>query len=72
MVGLAVAVAAVVALVGISDGFSRHFKELYARRGVDLVVQRVGSGAELNNGLPESLGDENRKNCPASTRSWAG
>jgi putative ABC transport system permease protein len=56
IVGLAVAVAAVVSLVGISDGFSRQYKALYARRGIDLVVQRVGSGAELNNGLPEALG----------------
>ncbi len=58
IVGLSVAVAAVVALVGISDGFSRQYQDLYGRRGIDLVVQRVGSGAELNNGLPESLGDK--------------
>jgi len=58
VVGLAVAVAAVVALVGISDGFSRHFKELYDRRGVDLVVQRGQSAAELNNGLPEEMEDK--------------
>ena len=59
--GLGVAVAAVVALVGISDSFSRQFKELYARRGVDLVVQRVGSKSELNNGLPASMEEEIRK-----------
>jgi len=53
--GLGVAVAAVVALVGISDGFSRQFKELYAKRGVDLVVQRVGSKTEMNNGLPAAM-----------------
>ena len=56
IVGLAVAVAAVVALVGISDGFSRQYQELYDRRGIDLVVQKVGSGAELNNDLPEAMG----------------
>src|SRR6059058_4141407 len=49
IVGLSVAVAAVVALVGISDGFSRQYQELYDHRGVDLVVQKVGSSAELNN-----------------------
>ncbi len=58
VVGLAVAVAAVVALVGISDGFATQFSDLYAQRGIDLVVQRVGGSAELNNGLPESLRDE--------------
>jgi putative ABC transport system permease protein len=61
VLGLGVAVAAVVALVGISDSFSRQFKELYARRGVDLVVQRVGSKTELNNGLPDSMEDQIRK-----------
>src|SRR5436190_23925739 len=58
VVGLSVAVAAVVALVGISDGFSRQFEELYSGRGIDLVVQKTGSSAELNNGLPEDLGDQ--------------
>ncbi len=60
VIGLGVAVAAVVALVGISDSFSRQFKELYAKRGVDLVVQRVGSSTELNNGLPASMADQIR------------
>jgi putative ABC transport system permease protein len=57
VIGLAVAVAAVVSLFGISDSFSKQFKALYARRGVDLIVQSVGSKQELNNGLPVSLGD---------------
>ncbi|HEX3998751.1 MAG TPA: ABC transporter permease [Pirellulales bacterium] len=61
VVGLGVAVAAVVSLFGISDGFSTQFKALYARRGIDLVVQRVGSKTELNNGLPNSLGEDIRK-----------
>jgi putative ABC transport system permease protein len=55
VIGLGVAVAAVVSLVGISDSFSRQFKELYDQRGVDLVVQRVGSSTELNNGLPATM-----------------
>ncbi len=58
IVGLSVAVAAVVALVGISDGFSRQFQELYEHRGIDIVVQRVGSSAELNNSLPEDFGEQ--------------
>jgi putative ABC transport system permease protein len=61
IVGLSVAVAAVVALVGISDGFSRQYQELYDHRGVDLVVQKVGSSAELNNSLPEDLAESIRK-----------
>jgi len=58
VIGLGVAVAAVVSLVGISDSFSRQFKELYDQRGVDLVVQRVGSSTELNNGLPAAMADQ--------------
>lgn len=58
IVGLSVAVAAVVSLVGISDGFSRQFQELYEHRGIDVVVQRVGSSAELNNSLPEDFGEQ--------------
>ncbi len=55
IVGLSVAVAAVIALVGVSDGFSRQFQDLYDHRQIDLVVQKVGSSAELNNGLPVSM-----------------
>ena len=56
IVGLAVAVAAVVSLVGVATGFERSFIGMYEKRGVDLVVQRAGGGEErLNNGLPDSL-----------------
>ncbi len=61
VIGLGVAVAAVVSLFGISDSFSQQFQMLYARRGVDLVVQGVGSKAELNNTLPDAMEDEIRK-----------
>jgi putative ABC transport system permease protein len=71
IVGLAVAVAAVVALVGISDGFSRQYQELYDRRGIDLVVQKVGSGAELNNDLPEAMGYD-IKTLPHAADAMAG
>jgi putative ABC transport system permease protein len=54
--GLSIAVAAVVALVGVSDGFSTQFQKLYDRRHIDIVVQRAGGSTELNNALPVSLG----------------
>jgi putative ABC transport system permease protein len=57
IIGLAVAVAALVALVGVATGFERSFLDYYTRRGVDFVVQRAGSGTEaLNGGLPQELG----------------
>ncbi len=71
IVGLSVAVAWVVALVGVSDGFSESFQKLYKRRDIDIVVQRVGSSTELNNALPLSLGDKIR-NVPHVTDAIGG
>jgi putative ABC transport system permease protein len=62
VVGLAIAVAALVALVGVATGFERSFLDYYTRRGVDFVVQRAGSGTEaLNGGLPQELGERIEK-----------
>lgn len=55
-VGVAVAVAAVVALVGVSRGFERSFGQLYERRGVDLVVLRAGIAERLTSNLDERIG----------------
>jgi ABC-type antimicrobial peptide transport system permease subunit len=49
--GVGVAVMAVVALVGISDGFERSLANLYEHRGVDLLVLRAGSTVLLTAGL---------------------
>src|SRR6185295_18865047 len=57
-IGLAVAVAAVISLVGISQGFEKSFLDLYAKREVDLVVQRTGGTQRISKGLDESLGDK--------------
>lgn len=57
MVGISVAVAAAVSLVGVSDGFERSYLDLYRSTGVDLVVQRAGQTQQLTSGLDESLGD---------------
>ena len=57
ILGLAVAVATVVSLVGISTGFQRSYEDLYSRENIDLVVQRAGGTERLNSGLDERLGD---------------
>ena len=41
VVGVAMAVGAVVALVGISSGFEQSFLGLYQQRGIDMVVIRA-------------------------------
>lgn len=56
--GVAVAVMAVVALVGIADGFERSFRELYERRGVDLLVVRAGTAEHLSSSVPQQVGEQ--------------
>ena len=60
--GLGVAVAAVVGLVGISDGFQRSFVDLYQNRQVELIVQRASNSSEINRQIdPGRRADEFRK-----------
>jgi putative ABC transport system permease protein len=62
VVGLAVGVAAVVALVGVAESLETSFLDLYNQRGVDLVVQRRGGGAnQLAKGIDLAVGDRIRK-----------
>ena len=42
VLGLSIAVAAVVALIGVSQRLESSFLDLYNRRGADLVVQHAG------------------------------
>ncbi|MHB1034109.1 MAG: ABC transporter permease [Pirellulales bacterium] len=58
IVGMAVAVGAVVALVGISQGFEQSFLSIYRRREVDIVVQQAGSKQRLTSALDQSLGEK--------------
>ena len=57
VIGVAVAVGAVVALVGISLGFEQSFLKIYEKKNVDLIVQKAGEKQKLLSALPESLGD---------------
>ncbi|HQU42726.1 MAG TPA: ABC transporter permease [Pirellulales bacterium] len=59
--GIALAVTAVVSLVGISDGFEQSYLDLYAQRGIDLVVQRSGRSEQLASGLDQRLGGRIRR-----------
>jgi putative ABC transport system permease protein len=56
--GVAIAVAAVVALVGISRGFERSLRMVYESRGVDLMVIRAGSTQRFSSVLDEGLGQK--------------
>jgi len=59
--GLAIAVAAVVALVGVSDSLESSYLDLYMRPGSDLVVQRRGGAVQLSKGIDLALGDKIRR-----------
>ncbi|MBX9788749.1 MAG: ABC transporter permease [Pirellulales bacterium] len=55
ILGLGIALAAVISLVGISQGFERSFVRMYQRRGVDLLVQRSGGGNRKDKTLSVKL-----------------
>lgn len=59
--GIAIAVAAIVALVGVAESLESSFLSLYDRRGADLVVQRRNGAVQLSKGIPLALGDQIRE-----------
>ena len=61
VVGMAVAVGAVVALVGISSGFERSFLDIYQKQKVDIIVQQRGVKQKLTSVLDAKLEGEIKK-----------
>jgi putative ABC transport system permease protein len=59
--GLAIAIAAVIILVGISWNFENSFMAIYRTKGIDMVVVRAGSSNQLSSSLDIALGDRLRK-----------
>ena len=55
IIGVAVAVGAVVALVGISFGFEQSFLAIYQKQKVDLVIEQTGQKQKLASTLPIAL-----------------
>src|SRR5262245_36970595 len=55
VVGVSVAIAAVVALVSVTDGYRRSIKDKYAAHGVDLIVARAGVTKRETSTLDEKL-----------------
>lgn len=56
--GMAVAVSAVVALVGVADGFRQSFLDLYEGNGVDIIIVRARSADRMASELDERLRDK--------------
>ncbi|HEV2971323.1 MAG TPA: ABC transporter permease [Pirellulales bacterium] len=57
-VGVAVAIAAVVALLGVARGFEDSSRQMLSGRGVDIVVVRAGLGQEDTARLFENIGEQ--------------
>ena len=55
LLALATAIAAVVALLGISHGFTRSFRDVYAAHAIDIVVSREGSADRLSSSIDEEF-----------------
>ena len=55
---IAIAIACVVALVGVAGGFERSFVQLYQNLGIDMIVVRAGGRQRLNSSLQEALGEQ--------------
>ena len=60
-IGLSVAIAAVVILVGISWNFERSFMAIYRSKKIDLVVVHAGSSNQLSSSLDVRLADRLRQ-----------
>jgi putative ABC transport system permease protein len=60
-IGLSVAIAAVVVLVGISVNFERSFLAIYRSKGIDMVVVHAGSSNQLSSSLDVRLADRLRQ-----------
>jgi putative ABC transport system permease protein len=58
--GLAVAIAAVLDLMGIAWNFEQSFMTLFRGKGIDLIVVRAGTSNQLSSTLDQKLGDRLR------------
>ncbi|MCE5268730.1 MAG: ABC transporter permease [Planctomycetaceae bacterium] len=58
VIGMAVAVGGVVALVGVSSGSVRSFVSIYEKQKVSIVVDQKGAKQRLTSSLPEELGEK--------------
>jgi putative ABC transport system permease protein len=58
---IAIAIAAVISLVGISTGFERSFMQIYETMDVDIIVVRAGARQRISSALDEKLEEKIRK-----------
>jgi len=61
IVAVALAIGAMVALVGIADGFVASFMDVYLGVGIDMIVVRTGVQERINSGLDAEMGEKIRQ-----------
>jgi putative ABC transport system permease protein len=61
VVGLAIGISAVVAMMGIAWGFERSFRAIQESKGIDLMIVRAGVSDQITSNLSESLSEKLRK-----------
>src|SRR5262249_38528781 len=57
VIGLAIAIAAVVLLMGISWNFERSFLAIFSSKGIDMVIVHAGISNQLSSSLDVRLAD---------------
>lgn len=55
LVALTTAIASVVSLIGISNGFTKSFGDIYSAHSIDIVVSRQGSADRLSSSIDQSF-----------------
>ena len=61
LVAFATAIAAVVALLGIANGFTKSFAAVYESHAVDIVVSRQGTSDRLSSSVDQDVANEVQK-----------
>ena len=57
VLAFATAIAAVVSLLGVANGFTESFADIYESHSVDIVVSRQGSADRLSSAIDESFAE---------------
>src|SRR5260370_12649782 len=56
VIAVAIAIGALISLVGVANGFEQSFLNIYEKEGVDLIVTQAGVFQLIRSSLDESLG----------------
>ena len=61
LLAFATAISAVVALLGIANGFTKSFADVYESHSVDIVVSRQGTADRLSSSVDQAFAEQDRR-----------